>query len=150
MTWKTHSKLRSIQSHVLSPDFPENIASTSLWTWKSACFWRAKKSSSNTVLYNVGSFSLHIPNHPIHNSRSFQEVYLRRRACEALGCQGKEMGAIGTLALKKAAEDRRNNVFSNWEVLWGWWFFGICNSHIIFSKRNSCSWEASIWNTRVV
>ncbi len=34
-----------------------------------------------------------------------QEVYLRRRACEALGCQGKEMGAIGALALKKAAED---------------------------------------------
>ena len=59
---------------------------------------------------------------------SFQEVYLRRRACEALGCQGKEMGAIGTLALKKAAEDRRETchifsstreVFVGLVIFWG-------------------------------
>ena len=53
---------------------------------------------------------------------SFQEVYLRRRACEALGCQGKEMGAIGTLALKKAAEDGEKRATSSLQTgrcLWG-------------------------------
>jgi len=44
-----------------------------------------------------------------------EEVYLRRRACEALGCQGKEMGAIGTLALKKAAEED-SDVYIQWHA----------------------------------
>lgn len=99
MTWKTHSKLHSIQSHVLSPDFPKQHCFNKPLNLKIRMFLKGFILIEHRVIQCVFLFPSY------SKPSSFQEVYLRRRACEALGCQGKEMGAIGALALKKAAED---------------------------------------------
>ncbi|CAK9111437.1 Signal transduction protein (Fragment) [Durusdinium trenchii] len=43
------------------------------------------------------------------------DVYLRRRAAEALGCQGAAVGALGALALKRAAEEDPD-VYVQWHA----------------------------------
>ena len=60
------------------------------------------KDQSNIIEY-------HLKNSCFWVQIGFQEVYLRRRACEGLGCQGKDIGTLGAAALKRAAED-----FSGW------------------------------------
>lgn len=44
-----------------------------------------------------------------------EEVYLRRRACEGLGCQGQGMGALGALALRRAVEEDPD-VYIQWHA----------------------------------
>lgn len=44
-----------------------------------------------------------------------EDVYLRRRAAEALGCQGAAVGALGALALKRAAEEDPD-VYVQWHA----------------------------------
>eukprot|EP00913_Durusdinium_trenchii_P010766 g10100.t1 len=44
-----------------------------------------------------------------------KDVYLRRRAAEALGCQGAAVGALGALALKRAAEEDPD-VYVQWHA----------------------------------
>lgn len=44
-----------------------------------------------------------------------EEVYLRRRACEGLGCQGQGMGALGALALRRAVEEDPD-VYVQWHA----------------------------------
>lgn len=144
MTWILRCELHSIQSHVLSPDFPKKHYLNKPLNLKIRMYFEGLH------LNWTHCYTMFVPLPFIFQTIQLPGSLSQTSCLWSLGMSGQGDGSYRSIGIEESRRGpEKQHLLFNWEVFVGLIIFWGLQQQPHFSKRFSCSWEASIWNIRV-